>query len=353
MDVIFAPDWSDGVPYQRLLASSLREHGVNVRFLYGYKRLLPLSRALQKEKADLLHLHWPEAYFPPRKDRWDWWRRARFRLDLLLALRNIRLATTGHNLAPHNRAHEAFATANVGYAYRCSDIVFAHSDIAKTRLAETFSVPPKRIDVVPHGDLSITLGEPISTHAARETLQLPHEKKIALIFGMVEPYKGQEEIINWWRNANPNALLVIAGKPMNADYREHIRAQIGDAPNIVARFEWLDDTMLRDYLCAADCTIFNYRKIFTSGAANLARSWGLPMILPRRLDTVVFDEPCPLAHRFESIDADFESCLRKALATPPDFKAAAGWRETTDWGHVAGLTLEGYHRAMKGPRPRL
>lgn len=50
---------------------------------------------------------------------------------------------------------------------------------------------------------------------------------------------------------------------------------------------------------------------------------------------------------------DFESCLRKALATPPDFKAAAGWRETTNWSRVAGLTLEGYRRAMKGPRPRL
>lgn len=77
------------------------------------------------------------------------------------------------------------------------------------------------------------------------------------------------------------------------------------------------------------------------------------MVLPKRLDTVVFDEPCPLAHRFESIDTDFEPCLRNALATPQDFKSAAGWRETTDWSRVAGLTLEGYRRAMKGPRPRL
>ncbi len=346
MNVIFAPDWSDGVPYQRLLADALRGLGVNVRFLQGYKRLLPLSRAVRLIKADILHLHWPEAYFPPRGDAWDWWRRARFQIDLRLSLRNIRLATTAHNLAPHNRGAESFATANVGCAYRKSDVVFAHSEIAKKQLVETFSVSAEKIDVVPHGDLSVTLGAPISSAEARSALALPSGKKIALIFGMVEPYKGQEEVIDWWKKNNPDALLVIAGKPMNNEYREHIQNRIGDAANIIVRFEWLDDRLLRDYLCAADCAIFNYRKIFTSGAANLARSWGLPMLLPRRLDTVVFDEPCPLVHRFEAIENDFATCLSAALSNKADFEAAAGWRTATDWNRVAKLTLDGYRRAM-------
>ena len=346
MRIVFAPDWREGVPYQRLLAEALERQGCEVQFLFGYKRLIPLSRAMRDKNADILHLHWPEAYYPPKKDRFDWFRRARFRLDLRLALRHCRLATTGHNLAPHNRSHEAFAVSNLAHAYRRSDIVFAHSELAKTRMTELFSLAAEKITVIPHGDLSVTLGPPISQHAARAALNLPPTGKIALIFGMVEPYKGQEEIIEWWRTAATDTTLAIVGKPASPAYRDHLITRIGDAKNIIPRLEWLPDDTLRDWLCAADCTIFNYRKIFTSGAANLARSWGLPMLLPSRLDTVTLDEPSPFIHRFTSIDTDFQKALVAALNTPSDFASAAKWRTETSWEHVAALTLQGYQQAL-------
>ncbi len=44
LEVVFAPDWRGGVPYQRLLAA---------------------------QRCDLLHLHWPEAYYPKLGDRLD------------------------------------------------------------------------------------------------------------------------------------------------------------------------------------------------------------------------------------------------------------------------------------------
>ena len=345
MDVVFAPDWREGVPYQRLLAEALKHHGCRVRFLYGYKRLLPLSRAMHDQKTDILHLHWPEAYYPPRKDRWDWFRRARFTLDLALTLRHCKLATTGHNLAPHNRAHEPFAVSNLAHAYRRSSAVFAHSELAKTRMSALFHLRKEAITVIPHGDLSVSIASPISQTDARTALNIPQTGKIALIFGMVEPYKGQEEIIEWWRTSGTDITLAIVGKPMNDPYREHLKSRIGDAKNIIARFEWLPDAALHDWLCAADCTIFNYQQIFTSGAANLARSWGLPMLLPARLDTVVLDEPTPFVHRFGAVDSEFESHLRKALAVQPDFAGGTAWRAATNWDRVAQLTLEGYRRA--------
>ena len=346
MNVIFAPDWREGVPYQRLLAEALERHGCSVHFLFGYKRILPLSRAMRDKKADILHLHWPEAYYPPRKDRFDWFRRARFRLDLRLTLRGCKLATTGHNLAPHNRSHEPFAVSNLAHAYRCSDVVFAHSEIAKTRMAELFHIDPKRITIIPHGDLSLTLGAPMSQTAARTTLNLPQTGKLALIFGTVEPYKGLEEVIQWWRTSQTETTLAIVGKSVNPEYRDQLLRLVGPAKNIITRFEWMSDDALRDWLCAVDVTVFNYRKIFTSGAANLARSWGLPMLIPTRLDTVVLDEPSPIIHRFTSLDTDFATQLTKALATPPNFAGAAAWRNETSWDHVATLTLEGYKRAL-------
>lgn len=350
MRVVFAPDWREGVPYQRLLAEALERQNCQVQFLYGYKRLLPLSRAMREKSADILHLHWPEAYYPPIKDRFDWFRRARFRLDLRLALRHCRLATTGHNLAPHNRSHEPFAVSNLAHAYRRSSTVFAHSELAKTRMTELFNLAPEKITIIPHGDLSVTLGTPISQLAARAALGLPPTGKIAFIFGMIDLYKGQEEIIEWWRTANPDTTLAIVGKPSCPAYRDHLIALIDGAKNIIPRLEWLPDDALRDWLCAADCTIFNYRKIFTSGAANLARSWGLPMILPSRLDTVVLDEPSPFIHRFTSMETDFQKALTAALNTPSDFASAAQWRTETSWDHVADLTHQAYRTVLSSPR---
>ena len=70
MNVLFAPDWRDGVPYQRLLAEALEQHGVRVSFLRDYKRGLPLARLVRErarqEPVDVLHLHWPEAYYPSK-----------------------------------------------------------------------------------------------------------------------------------------------------------------------------------------------------------------------------------------------------------------------------------------------
>ncbi len=346
MNVIFAPDWRNGVPYQRLLATALERHGAHVTFLEGYKRVFPLRRLLATQRCDLLHLHWPEAYYPRKRDVWDWFRRARFAFDLAGATRQCTLATTAHNLHAHNRSNESFAASNTRTAHTLAGVVFAHSHIAKQRLIREFSLAEEKVCVIPHGDLSVTLGPPVSQSDARTALSLGSEK-IVLMFGAVQPYKGQEEVIAWWRRKQPNATLVIVGNPITPEYAAQLLALIGDAKNIVTRFSWLSDDQLRLWLCAADCTVFNYRQIFTSGAANLARSWGLPILLPARLDTVVLDEPSLFVHRFSEFDTDFESALSKALGVTSNFEAAAPWREVRSWDKVAQLTAAGYRLALR------
>src|SRR5437660_952845 len=125
MDVIFAPDWRDGVPYQRLLADALANHDVRVTFLDGYKRGFPLCRLMRERRCDLLHLHWPEAYYPRKGDAWDWFRRARFAFDLAGAIRRCALALTAHNLVAHNRCGESFISRNSNAAVQRASVVFA------------------------------------------------------------------------------------------------------------------------------------------------------------------------------------------------------------------------------------
>lgn len=351
MNVLFAPDWRQGVPYQRLLAEALETHGVHVNFLSHYKRVLPLTRLLKINPTDLFHLHWPEAYYPRLRDRWDKFRRARFTVDLTLATRHTPYVLTAHNLCEHNLQHLPFAQVNYATAYRRANLVFAHSAAARAKLVATYQVDESKICVVPHGDLSVVMPPPIPRDEARARLGLP-DAPICLMFGAVEPYKGQEEVLAYWKEAQPAAHLVIVGKPDSAEYGQTIRQFATDIPNVTLHFQWLTDAELALFLCAADCTLFNYRTIFTSGAASLARSWGLPILMPTRLDTVDLAEPDPRVFRFEAFDTTFPQKLAAALAIAPDYKAAEGWREQISWSRVAALTAAGYREVLETYREK-
>ncbi len=341
-EVLFAPDWRDGVPYQRLLAEALPVHGASVSFLADYKRVLPLARLLaawrSRRRCDLLHLHWPEAYYPAKHDGLDWFRAARFETDLVLATRHCGLVVTAHNLHAHNRGHEPFARRNMRAAFQRSINVIAHSSAAKRQLIEQYRLSAERIHVIPHGDLSVAMKPPIPRAQARTILELGDDP-LCLMFGTVEPYKGQEEVLEYWRRAKPHAHLAIVGRPHSEAYGAAIQAAAGDA---ICRLGWLSDDDLGIWLSAADAVIFNYRTIFTSGAASLARSWGVPVLLPARLDTVFLDEPSPRVFRFEGFGSDFAEKLTAALSIERSFAAAADWRGKTSWDLIAGLTVRAY-----------
>ncbi len=345
IQVLFAPDYREGVPYQSLLADALAHRGASVRFLEGYKRVLPLSRLLDQQKCDILHLHWPEAYYARRQDGFDLFRTVRFPFDLHRATQKAVLVTTAHNFLAHDRAVELLIARNVRYANRKSRMVFAHSLGAQEKLIQAFDLDPSLVRVIPHGDLSVAMRPPVSQAEARHQLGLG-DGKIALMFGAVKPYKGVEDVIAWWKQARPAATLAIVGKPASDAYATHLSRAVGDTPQILTRFEFLSDDALGLWLSAADAVISNYREILTSGAASLARSWGVPLLLPRRLSTIDLDEPTPYVRRFTDFATDFRTELDAALALQPDFAAAAAWREACSWDRIAELTMDGYRSAM-------
>ena len=130
-------------------------------------------------------------------------------------------------------------------------------------------------------------------------------------------------------------------------YAAAITRAAAGTPGVTLRFGWLDDPALALWLSAADAVLFNYRTIFTSGAACLARSWGVPILLPARLSTVDLAEPAPTIFRFDRPATDLAEKLTRALTTPSDYAAAMAWREQTAWPHVATLTEDCYRAALR------
>jgi hypothetical protein len=76
----------------------------------------------------------------------------------------------------------------------------------------------------------------------------------------------------------------------------------------------------------------------------MARSFGLPLLLPARIETVDLGEPDPRVFRFQN--DTFIETLHHALSVAPDYSAAAGWRKQTAWETVAAQTAHVYERAL-------
>ena len=344
--VLFAPDYRTGVPYQDQLAQGLAAHDIEVVYLDGYRRGLPLARGATALNPDIVHIHWPEAYFRRIGDGWDRLRVLRYPLDLWLTSRRTLIAVTAHNLLPHNRGEEAGVGGNIRRTMMRAAVIFAHADVAKQKIVETFGVPEQRVEVVPFGDHAVVLGTPIPRQAARQLLGLPPDEKICLMFGTVSPYKGSREVVRFWADARPPYRLVVVGPVLSDAYALELRESARNDLSIDLRLAdgWLDDEVLRTWLSAADCVIFNYKSIFTSGAGALARSFGVPSLLPRSAATLDLGEPHDHVVRFESIETDFRDALERALAAPCDYARAEAWRQHTSWERVAALTARVYRR---------
>jgi glycosyltransferase involved in cell wall biosynthesis len=242
---------------------------------------------------------------------------------------------------------------NIRYTARKSEVVFAHSESARDELVSRLSIAKERIRVIPFGDLAIKMGRPLEQRKARKKIGLPYPDKICLVFGTIKPYKGTDELIRIWKQAQVRHKLVIVGSVGSHSFAEKLRKLANGCHTIDLRFSdnWLEEETLHEWLSAADCAIFNYRRILTSGAAPLARSHGLPIVIPHRVKTVDLSEPDPKVIRFDALDTDFCRQIERAVATPRDYDHAKKWRDATSWQQVAERTAETYRQivTVRGP----
>jgi beta-1,4-mannosyltransferase len=342
--IVFAPDYRAGITYQADLANALVHENVSTLFLSHYRRGLPLYRGCADfAPFDGLHLHWPEAYF---RESSRWWK-ARFVFDLFAATWKRPLFLTAHNLYPHNRGDEPWMRKTLRRAVGRAAAIFVHSEKARDLYANEFGADPAKCHLVSFGDHAEAVGTPIPRDQARRQLNLPLNEPICIMFGTVSPYKGQEEVIAAWQATAMPARLVIVGPATRPEYAETLAKLCAGSPNILLRTgDWLTPADLQLWLSAADATIFNYRDILTSGAACLARSFGLPILFPTRLGAVDIGEPHPSVLRYKSLTDDGPHLLGQAISRGVNYEDAATWRAQTRWECVAAATARVYRNVI-------
>jgi glycosyltransferase involved in cell wall biosynthesis len=346
MRVISGPDFRALAPYQQLLADALEKEGVQTDYLSGYPRFLPLYRGIRRCPADILHLHFLARYFLKWRPG-DPLRKLRYCPDLYLATRTRALVYTVHNLRPLCHDPTPVTDFLKAFTVRRSNALIAHSAAARERIVARFGIAREKCAVIPHGDYTASYGPLLDRAVARRQLGIGADP-ICLAIGSLLPYKGVEELIAFWKRMRPRAMLAIVGWSPNADYERHLKSLVAGVAGILAHWGFQSDDQLKLWSSAADCMVLNYRYIFTSGVACLARSWGIPLLLPQRLSTVDISEPNPTVFRYDDLDTDFEAVLAAALVQPRDYDGAASWRASTAWPLIASKTAEVYRRALEG-----
>jgi glycosyltransferase involved in cell wall biosynthesis len=144
--------------------------------------------------------------------------------------------------------------------------------------------PNKPAVFVPH-PLYDNFGERISKEDARKKLGLPADQKILLFFGFIRKYKGLDILLDAMKilqdqNADQKIKLLIAGefygdrKPYDAQIEQ---LEIKDS--LILRTDFIADSEVKYYLCAADVVVQPYRDATQSGVTPLAYHFEKPMIV--------------------------------------------------------------------------
>lgn len=278
------PDYRPHNPYQQLLADAVRHHGCQVLFPTGYRRGLPLLRALaDRPSARLLHLHWTGPYLKGRSPLLFTLWLSKFLLDLLLVrLSGRTIVWTLHNLLPHEARHPRLEIFARRLLCRLASKVIVHGPDARDEALRRLACPPKKLALIPHGHYRDVYAPAVDPSLARRRLGLPPDQRLFLYFGMLRPYKGVELLLRAWRRLAPaDAALLLVGQPNDPDYAARVAHLVADTP--AAR--WLDafvpDADLPLYFSAADVVVLPFERVQTSGSLLLAMTYAKPVVAPR------------------------------------------------------------------------
>lgn len=286
MRVAYLPDFTDGNPYQRNLVEALRDDGTMVAMADAEGRL-PLLRVAYRERVDLVHLHWLNAflYGASGLETAITTLLTAFQL-VVLRLAGVPVVWTVHNVYTHDTPNPRLERwFRRWFAHFICRRIVVHCPAAEDEIVDAYGLPDRvrsRIAVVPHGHFVDNYPSDATREDARDRLSLPREATVYLAFGMVRPYKQVPELVETFRAvANGDEWLVVAGNP-NRDWLERdVRAAAGDHPRVRLDLAFVPDDAVGDYFAAADAVVLPYRDVLTSGSAMLAASVGRAVVAPR------------------------------------------------------------------------
>lgn len=200
--------------------------------------------------------------------------------------KKVKLVFLIHNLLPHESRIWDKWLARMALSRASAFIVQSLSE--QKKLLDL--IPNARISFCSHPIYQRFNKQIIPQAAARQSLGLPMDQPVVLFFGIVRPYKGLKYLIEAIYLANSQVHLVIGGEFWQDV--ELFRRQI-DSLGLTSRVtlvnKYIPDEEAHLLFSSADVLVAPYVGGTQSGAVELARGYGLPIILSDRIASGVDD----------------------------------------------------------------
>jgi len=213
------------------------------------------------------------------------------------------------------------------------------------------------VRVIPEGPRANLYSISQTTQEARASFGFEPDDTVALFIGKLSSYKGVDQLLSAAQllPSTSRIKLLIAGTCLSDAYRDEVlRLAEFVAERVVVNLEWVPEEDVARYHQAADFAVFPFREVSNSASVLLARSFGLPVIIPDLAN--LCDVPSESAIRFEPGNIEqLAAALEKAEHVSEDEyqgmrTAAASKVVQTDWRTAGLLTIDTYRAALDANR---
>lgn len=145
----------------------------------------------------------------------------------------------------------------------------------------TFTNKPAEVVIHPLYD---NFGEAISKTEARLLLNLPKEERIILFFGFIRAYKGLDLLLKAMALLKQNGIMIprllIAGEFYEDQTKyDALIDELKIRDLLILKTDFIPDSEVRKYLCAADFVIQPYKHATQSGITPLSYHFEKPMLV--------------------------------------------------------------------------
>lgn len=257
----------DELYFRGLNWSRLVEHDRLRRCLRGLSYPLghlALLRRTLRERPSVIHFQWLHL---PLLDA---------RLIRLLQRYGTKVVFTAHDVESLF-SYRQFQ--NHWQIYAAVNKVVVHTESNRRALLDRYlGIPPKKVAVIPHLEVSFKVPISATRDQARSGLQIPADAHVCLFFGTIRSYKGVDILLEAFVRAQvqcPNLYLMIVGRCDDHQLAARLRALSHRA---LIRLTYVPSDQVWQYHLAADVAMFPYRRVSQSGALITAMSFGLPVI---------------------------------------------------------------------------
>jgi glycosyltransferase involved in cell wall biosynthesis len=148
-----------------------------------------------------------------------------------------------------------------------------HANSDKIQVIKNYNINPDRVFVVPLGSFD---------HHKKDIKNKKHSGINILFFGLLRPYKGVEYLIKAFnRIKNEKYNLIIAGEIWEGYKIKEIIEKSPKLKKITLIDKYVSDEEVNELFNKSDVLVLPYLRASQSGAAHIALSFGIPLIVSK------------------------------------------------------------------------